>query len=138
MAEFRFVAASARPYGAPMGRRIMVVFDGSPAGYEDLDEAVAIAEAGGGTLEIAATANINRWTLALGLGGGYDTIGLEDEILADLDRKLTEAIAAIPRRIEVRSQIVHGSASRFLRRARASINYDVVVYRGVRRAPLPA
>jgi nucleotide-binding universal stress UspA family protein len=100
------------------GSTVVVVFDGSDRSYEDLARAVAVAEESGAVLEVGLATNINRWSLALGLTGGYDTLTLEDEVLEDLGRELAAAIAKIPRRIEVRQQVVRGSASRFLRRRR--------------------
>jgi nucleotide-binding universal stress UspA family protein len=98
---------------------VVVVFDGSDASYEDLGRATEIAEGTGATLEVALATNINRWSLALGLTGGYDTLTLEDEVLDELERELAVAIAGTPRRIEVRRQVVRGSTSRFLRRRSA-------------------
>ncbi len=95
---------------------VVVVFDGSEGAHEDLRRAVGIAEGSGATLEVALATNINRWSLALGLTGGYDTLTLEDEVFEKLERDLAAAIAGIPRRIEVRRQVVRGSTSRFLRR----------------------
>ncbi len=94
---------------------VVVVFDGSEGAHEDLRRAVDIADRSGATLEVALATNINRWSLALGLTGGYDTLTLEDEMLEELERDLTAAIAGIPRRIEVRRRVVRGSTSRFLR-----------------------
>lgn len=95
---------------------VVVVFDGSETAHEDLRRATEIAAGSGATLEVALATNINRWSLALGLTGGYDTLTLEDEVLEELERDLAVAIAAIPRRIEVRRRVVRGSTSRFLRR----------------------
>jgi nucleotide-binding universal stress UspA family protein len=94
---------------------VVVVFDGSEGAHEDLRRAVEIAEGSGATLEVALATNINRWSLALGLTGGYDTLTLEDEVFEELERDLAAAIAGIPR-IEVRRRVVRGSTSRFLRR----------------------
>jgi len=98
---------------------VVVVFDGSDRAYEDLARATEICAGTGAVLEVALATNINRWSLALGLTGGYDTLTLEDEVLEELGRELTVAIAKIPRRIEVRQEVVRGSTSRFLRRRRA-------------------
>jgi hypothetical protein len=95
---------------------VIVVFDGSEGAHEDLRRAVEIVEASGAVLEVGLATNINRWSLALGLTGGYDTLTLEDEVLEELERDLAVAIAGIPRRIEVRRRVVRGSTSRFLRR----------------------
>ena len=95
---------------------VVVVFDGSEGSHEDLRRAAAVAGERGATLEVALATDINRWSLALGLTGGYDTLTLEDEVLDELERDLAVAIAGTPRRIEVRRQVVRGSTSRFLRR----------------------
>jgi len=95
---------------------VVVVFDGSDDSHENLRRAAAIVEESGGALEIALATDVNRWSLALGLSGGYDTSTLEDELVAELERELTAAISGLPRRVEVRRRVVHGSTSRFLRR----------------------
>jgi hypothetical protein len=105
--------------GVESENTVVVVFDGSEEGHGDLRRAAVVAEETGAVLEVALATNINRWSLALGLTGGYDTLTLEDEVLAELERDLAVAIAHIPRRIEVRRQVVRGSTSRFLRRRRA-------------------
>lgn len=99
---------------------VVVVFDGSEGAHEDLRRAVEIVEGSGAALEVALAMNVSRWSLALGLTGGYDTLTLEDEVLEELERDLTAAIAGIPRRIEVRRRVVRGSTSRFLRRSTQS------------------
>ena len=95
---------------------VVVIFDGSEAAYEDLWRAIGMLEGTGGTLEVALATNINRWSLALGMASGYDTLALENEVLEKLERDLAVAIADIPRQIEVFSEIVRGGSSRFLRR----------------------
>jgi hypothetical protein len=96
----------------------VVVFDGSEKAYEDLRRASAIAEEPFGTLEITVVANLHCWGLAFGLAGGWDTLTLEDEALEELERDLAAAIAEMPRRVDVRSQVVRGGSSHFRRRRR--------------------
>jgi nucleotide-binding universal stress UspA family protein len=112
--------------------RVLVVFDGSPASLEDVRRAGVIADEVGAVLEIASAPRLNRWALALGLGGGYDTESVEEEASAELSRELSGAIGQIPLRVQIETRVVKESAARFVRRCAGSPTYDVIVHRGVR------
>jgi hypothetical protein len=99
---------------------IAVLFDGSPASHEKLRRATRICEETGSTLDVALSTDVGCWSLAFGLAGGWDCVGLEDEMLEELQRALAVVIADAPRRIVVRSRVVSSRDARRLSLARAS------------------
>jgi hypothetical protein len=126
-----------QPAGAHQAR-ILVVFDGTPAALEDVRRAGFIADQLGAILEIVSAPALNRWALAFALGGGLETVSVEEEASRELHRQLSETIDEIPIRVPIETRSIKEGAARFIRRVAGGSAYDVIVHRGNRAGGTPA